>query len=193
MIDLKNRRIILASQSPRRQELLKDLGLDFIIKSAHLDESFPVHLEKEQIPMYLAAAKANAMYSEMEKHDILITADTIVWLNNRAINKPEDRADAYHMIKELSGNKHMVYTGVQISTLDKIDAFFAQTEVYFSDLSDDEINYYLDVYKPYDKAGAYGIQEWIGYVGIHRINGSYFNVMGLPIHQVYQHLKVILA
>ena len=192
MIDLGNYQIILASQSPRRQALLKDLGLDFTIKTADIDEVFPDDLVKEQIPLFLAEAKAKVMMSDLKENDILITADTIVWINNQAVNKPKDRAGAFAMISNLSNNMHTVYTGVQLSTKYKKISFFAETKVFFSELSVDEINYYIDKYKPFDKAGAYGIQEWIGYIGIEKIEGSYFNVMGFPVHLVYQNIKKLV-
>jgi len=189
MFSLDDFNIILASQSPRRQTLLKELGINFITKSADIDESFSSNLVKEEIPLFLANAKAEAMQTSLKTNDILITADTIVWLGERAINKPKDRSDAFEMISELSGNCHTVYTGVQLTNLQKKVSFFSETKVFFSELEASEINYYLDTFKPYDKAGAYGIQEWIGYVGVERIEGSYFNVMGFPVHQVYQQLK----
>ena len=192
MLKLNNYKITLASQSPRRQNLLKDLGLDFTSKSADIDEVFPSELVKEEIPLFLAGAKADAMMEGLEKNEILITADTIVWMNNMAVNKPKDRADAFQMISNLSGNMHTVYTGVQLTTSQKKVSFFAETKVFFSKLSPEEINYYIDKYKPFDKAGAYGIQEWIGYIGIEKIEGSYFNVMGFPVHLVYQNLKKLL-
>ena len=192
MLDLGNYKIVLASQSPRRQDLLKDLGLNFTIKTADIDEVFPSHLVKQEIPLFLAEAKANAMMPGLKDSEILITADTIVWINNKAVNKPKDRADAFEMISNLSNNMHTVYTGVQLSTTTQKVSFFAETKVFFSELSPEEINYYIDKYKPFDKAGAYGIQEWIGYIGIEKIEGSYFNVMGFPLHFVYQNIKKLL-
>jgi septum formation protein len=193
MINLDGYNLVLASESPRRRALLADLGLKFETTSADIDESFSESLLREEIPMFLAKQKAEVIKSRLKPKDILITADTIVWINNKAVNKPEDRADAFKMISALSDNVHSVYTGVQITTLEKELCFFAETKVFFSKLEASEINYYLDTYQPYDKAGAYGIQEWIGYVGIERIEGSYFNVMGLPVHQVYKHLKHLLS
>ena len=193
MINLKAHRLILASQSPRRKALLKGLDVDFITRSADIDEVYPDHLKAEEIPLYLAKQKAIAMQSELSDKDILITADTIVWMNNKAINKPLNKEDAFKIISELSSNQHSVYTGVQISTKQQTISFFSETKVTFSHLTKSEINYYLDKYQPFDKAGAYGIQEWIGYIGIEKIEGSYFNVMGFPVHQVYQKLKQILG
>ena len=191
MLNLSHKRIILASQSPRRKELLKGLDIDFVTRSADIDEIYPDSLKAEQIPLYLAEQKANAMLSDLQKDDILITADTIVWINNKAVNKPTDRDDAFKMISNLSGSQHTVYTGVQLTTTEQKISFFSETKVYFSNLDEQEINYYLDTYKPYDKAGAYGIQEWIGYIGIEKIEGSYYNVMGFPLHQVYKNLMKI--
>ena len=176
MLKLKNRQLILASQSPRRQDLLKELGIDFTIRSADIEETYPDNLKAEEIPLFLADQKANAILRSLSENDILITADTIVWINDKAVNKPIDRDDAYSMLSELSGSQHIVYTGVQITTLKQKVSFFSETKVYFSDLDSTEINYYLDKYKPYDKAGAYGIQEWIGYIAVEKIEGSYFNV-----------------
>ncbi len=193
MIDLKNKRVILASQSPRRQDLIKGLDIDLIIRTADIDESFPNHFKKEEIPVYLAGEKAKALLNNLSEDDILITADTIVWLNGKAVNKPQNREEAYKMISELSGNTHTVYTGVQLTTLKVKKCFFAETKVTFSKLEEPEINYYIDKYQPFDKAGAYGIQEWIGYIGIEKIEGSYFNVMGFPLHLVYQNLKELLT
>jgi septum formation protein len=192
MIDLKNYKLVLASQSPRRQHLLKELGLEFDIKTADINEIYPENLKREEIPVYLAEQKANAMLPNLKDDEILITADTIVWLNGKAVNKPKDRQDAFNMITSLSDNTHVVYTGVQLSTSNKKQSFFAQTKVTFSKLEEQEINYYINKFKPFDKAGSYGIQEWIGYIGIEKIEGSYFNVMGLPVHQVYQQLKTFI-
>ena len=193
MINLKDRNIILASQSPRRQELIKGLDIDFTIRTADIDEHFPDDLIKEEIPLFLANEKAKAMLSGLSEKDILITADTIVWINGKAVNKPQNRNDAFRMILDLSGKQHTVYTGVQLTTLKEKKSFFAETKVTFSLLEESEINYYIDKYKPFDKAGAYGIQEWIGYIGIEKIEGSYFNVMGFPLHLVYKNIKELLS
>ncbi|HBF89039.1 MAG TPA: septum formation protein Maf [Bacteroidales bacterium] len=182
--------IILASNSPRRHFLLNEIGLSFkIMKPENVDESFPIELTHEQVPIYLSKIKAESLKSKLKEADILITADTIVWLNNEVINKPENRDEAILMLKKLSGNTHQVYSGVCITSVKKQYAFSSKTDVKFKILSDDEITFYVDKYKPYDKAGAYGIQEWIGYIGIEHINGSYFNVMGLPIQKLYNELN----
>jgi septum formation protein len=186
---LKNHKIILASQSPRRQHLLKELGIDFTIRTKEVDEIYPEHLTGEAIPVYLAKLKAEAFLSELKDDELLITADTIVWVDEQVLGKPTDYNDAFRMLELLSGNMHTVYTGVCLITLQKEVAFCASTQVYFRQLAGHEIDYYLQTHQPYDKAGAYGIQEWIGYVGVERISGSYFNVMGLPIQKLYDELK----
>lgn len=181
--------IILASKSPRRKQLLEGLGIEFAIKTKDVDESFPFHLKKENIPLYLCKKKADAFKKELKKNTLIITADTIVWLNNKAVNKPANRAEAIEMLKALSGKKHKVFTAVCLKSLKKTKSFFDETDVYFKNLSEEEIRYYVDAYKPYDKAGAYGAQEFIGYIGIEKIKGSYFNVMGLPVRMVYEELR----
>lgn len=186
---LEKYEIILASKSPRRQQLLADLGLKFIVQSMDIPEDFPEGLGMTEVPVYLAELKAEAFRPLLKDNQLVITADTIVWLSGQVMNKPVDYADGFRMLKELSGNKHQVLTGVcLLSTLKKV-SFYALTDVWFKQLSDEEIHYYLENYSPYDKAGAYGIQEWIGYIGIHRIEGSFFNVMGLPVQSLYEHLK----
>ena len=180
--------IILASKSPRRQFLLKELGLDFEIRTKEVDESFPKKLKGKQIALYLCKKKAEAFKHELKSNDLLITADTIVWINNQVLNKPADYKDAVRMLKLLSGKMHTVYTGVSLTRSAKQKTFFAGTKVYFKKRTDKEINFYVSNYKPYDKAGAYGAQEWIGYVGVKKIIGSYFNVMGLPVKELYEEL-----
>jgi septum formation protein len=187
--NLQKYEIILASQSPRRQQLLKDLGLDFKVQSMDVDESFPDNLQMEEIPVFLAELKASAFFPQLKNNQLVITADTIVWLDGHVMNKPADYQDAWRMLSNLSGKKHQVVTGVCLLTSEKKVTFFVSTDVWFKKLEDKEISYYLDHYRPYDKAGAYGIQEWIGYIGIHHIEGSFFNVMGLPIQTLYEHLK----
>lgn len=183
-------KIILASKSPRRQQLLKDLGFQFEIITRDTDESFPEHLQREQIPLYLCQKKADAFDDLIQKEKVLIiTADTIVWVNDTVLNKPENYDDAVSMLKTLSGNCHTVYTGVCIRTATKKKVFFAETEVHFKPLEDEEIHYYIHHYHPFDKAGSYGIQEWLGYMAMHRIDGSFYNVMGLPTTRLYQELK----
>lgn len=181
--------IILASQSPRRRELLKGLDIDFRIEVIDVDESYPNGMMGVEIPMYLAEKKANAYRSIMQDNTLLITADTIVWHEGRVMNKPANEAEARQMLTKLSGKTHQVITGVCISSLRKRRVFHVISEVRFARLSDAEIDYYLDNYKPYDKAGSYGVQEWIGFVGVEHINGSYFNVMGLPVQRLYNELK----
>ncbi|MFA5298186.1 MAG: Maf family nucleotide pyrophosphatase [Lutibacter sp.] len=184
---LKNKNIILASGSPRRQELFKELGLDFSIQVKEVEEIYSPNLKEEKITNYLAELKA-AAFNELEENDIVITADTIVWLNNKAIEKPEDKSHAIVMLKELSGTGHKVITSICIKTFDTQKVFFDTTMVYFKSLSMEEITYYVENYQPFDKAGAYGIQEWIGFIGVTKIEGSYFNVMGLPVHKLYEEL-----
>ncbi len=178
--------IILASKSPRRQQLLKDLGWEFTILTKDIDESFPDYLKREEVAIFLCEHKAKAFKDILSDDTLVITADTIVCLDDLIINKPEDAADARRILKLLSGRQHDVYTGVCISSKDKMISFFVKSSVFFKELSDAEIDYYIGVYKPFDKAGAYGIQEWIGFIGIEKIDGSYFNVMGLPVKEVYE-------
>lgn len=186
---IKNYHIILASQSPRRHFLLKEAHIPYTTSSLHeVDEHYPDGLNKFQIPVYLAELKSKSFSGTLDNNSILITADTIVWINNHVINKPNDREDAIKILKTLSGNMHEVITGVCIRSADKSVSFHSHSKVYFRELSEEEIQYYIDNYKPYDKAGAYGIQEWIGYIGINEITGSFFNVMGLPVQQLYQEL-----
>jgi septum formation protein len=183
-----NKKYILASKSPRRQFLLKELGLNFEIKTKETDESFPPELKGKEIALYLCKKKAEAFNTELKKEDVLITADTIVWIDNQVLNKPADDNDAVRMLRLLSGKMHEVYTGVCLSSPDKTKSFCVGTKVFFRELSDEEIKYYVTNYKPFDKAGAYGAQEWIGYVGVEKIEGSYFNVMGLPMKELYEEL-----
>ena len=185
---LKGYNIILASGSPRRQQFLKELDLDFEIRLKEVEEIYPEILKASQITDYLAELKASVLIKTLSDSDILITSDTIVWLNDKALGKPKDYNDAFEMIKSLSGNTHEVITSVCIKTVSKSNTFNEVTKVTFNKLTDDEIRYYLDNYKPFDKAGAYGIQEWIGLVAIAKIEGSYANVVGMPVDKVYQHL-----
>jgi septum formation protein len=186
---LESYEIILASKSPRRQQLLSDLGLKFTVQAMDVPEVFPEGLGMTEVPVYLAELKAEAFKPQLKPSQLVITADTIVWLEGKVINKPDGYQGAVEMLKSLSGKKHQVVTGVCLLSTTKKVSFFAITDVWFKPLSDEEISYYLENYHPYDKAGAYGIQEWIGYIGVHRIEGSFFNVMGLPIQGVYEHLK----
>ena len=183
-------RIILASNSPRRRELLAGLDIPFevhVLKG--VDESFPAHLQGGEIPLYISRAKAEAYRSLLQPDDLLITADTIVWLDGRLLEKPENEGDARAMLHALSGCTHQVFTGVTVLTLEREESFVSESHVTFAPLTDDEIDYYVSHYRPLDKAGAYGIQEWIGYIGVERIEGSFFNVMGLPVHRLYEVLK----
>ncbi len=188
--NLKGKRILLASKSPRRHYLLKELGIEFEpVDNFQDDEFYPEELPIEEIPVFLAKKKADNYNELLDENCILITADTIVWCNNRVMNKPDSYDEAYRMLYSLSDNKHTVITGVCLRSAEKETTFIATTDVYFTKLSDDEIEYYLRKFKPFDKAGAYGIQEWIGYIGVEKIEGSYFNVMGLPVQKVYTELK----
>ncbi len=188
-----NIKILLASKSPRRRALLKELGVKVEnIEPLHDNESYPHHLKGNEIPVFLAVEKAKVCPQPQKSGEILLTADTIVWLNDEVIEKPADKDEAFSMLRKLSGNVHEVFTGVCLTTCDKQVTFFDSAKVYFKELTNFEIEFYLDHYKPYDKAGAYGIQEWIGFVGIEKIEGSYFNVVGLPIQKVYQEILNII-
>ena len=183
-------KVILASNSPRRKELLGGLGIDFEVRTlGDIDESYPNALRGEDIPMFISGKKAEAYKQGMADDEMIITADTIVYDNGQVLGKPKNRGEAVQMLKELSGHAHEVITGVSIVTKKKTVQFASTSKVTFAALTDEEIAYYVDTYKPYDKAGAYGIQEWIGYVAVTRIEGSYFNVMGLPIQKLYSELK----
>lgn len=186
---LKNYKIILASGSPRRQQFFRDLNLDFEIRLKDIEEIYPEHLQGVEITNYLALLKASAFAGELNENEILVTSDTIVWLKNKALGKPKNYDDAFEILKSLSNNTHEVITSVCFKTIDKTETIFEVTKVTFNALSDESIRYYLDNYKPFDKAGAYGIQEWIGLTGITRIDGSYTNVVGLPTEKVYQYLS----
>lgn len=191
MLDnLKSYQIILGSKSPRRQQLLKELGLDFIIITYDTDENYASELKKEEIPIFLSQKKASAYSQELkDEKNLIITCDTIVWINNKALNKPESKTEAIAMLNELSDNIHQVYTGVTLSTKNKSVSFYEETNVFFKKLTDEEINFYIDKFQPYDKAGSYGVQEWMGYVGMKRIEGCFFNVMGLPLSKLYSELE----
>lgn len=182
-------KIILASQSKRRQQLLEEIGLSFGILLKDVDESYPPHLECGQVVEYIAEKKSNAFTAdEISAGAILITADTIVWLDGGSLLKPTDEKDAIEMLGKLSGRKHKVATGVCLRSRNKKKTFHVLTDVFFKPLSLEERTYYVQKYKPYDKSGSYGIQEWIGLVGIERIEGSYSNVMGLPMKELYEEL-----
>lgn len=183
-----NYKIILASGSPRRQQFFKDLDLDFEIRIKEIDEVYPDHLQAEAITNYLAQLKAAAFEGSLAENELLITSDTLVWLNGKALGKPTDYDHAVAMLQELSGNTHEVITSVCFKTQTKEDVIFDKTKVTFAPLSLDAIHYYLDKHQPFDKAGSYGIQDWIGLTGISRIEGSYTNVVGLPTEKVYHYL-----
>lgn len=190
---IKKYSIILSSSSPRRQELLKGIGIDFKFeKNGCEDESFDSQLPLEDVSSYLAIKKSNAFSRELSNNEILITADTVVICDNKILGKPLNREDAFGMLKFLSGKKHIVSTGVCIRSYKKSTSFDVKTSVSFRNLSDNEINFYIENYRPYDKAGAYGAQEWIGFIAIENIEGSYFNVMGFPVHTLYLELEKFL-
>ncbi len=189
---LKKHTLVLASRSPRRMKLLQETGIPFRLAiPLDIDEKYPEGLSKFEIPLYLAELKSNA-YGEIPDSEILITADTIVWFENKQIGKPVDADDAFRILTTLSGAMHEVITGVCLRKNFQTRTFYSHSEVYFSKISDEEIWHYIEKCKPFDKAGAYGIQEWIGYIGIERINGSYFNVMGLPVQKLYRELEVFI-
>jgi len=187
--NLNKYRIILASRSPRRQFLVKELGLKFEVKTKETEEDFHLHLQNEHIALHLAEKKALAFEQDLQENELIITADTIVVAENRVINKPESVEEAHAMLRFLSGKMHRVYTGVCIKSKEKQVLFYDETKVFFRELTDTEIAFYVENYKPFDKAGSYGAQEWMGYVGVERIEGSYFNVMGLPVHKLYLELQ----
>ena len=185
-----NYRIFLASNSPRRKELLSGLGIPFEVRvNGDIDESYPSDLPPEAIPLHISRKKAAAYLQTMSADELIITADTVVVASGEILGKPVDASDAHRMLRLLSGTTHQVITGVCLTTTDHQVAFSVTTDVTFKDLSDEEIHYYIDHYRPYDKAGAYGIQEWIGYIGVTGLHGSYFNVMGLPIQRIYEDLR----
>ena len=184
--------IILASNSPRRQELLQKVGIPFTVKVKEIDEQFPADIETDEVARYLAEQKAEAFLPYL--HDeLVITADTTVILGQEVLNKPADAAEAFAMLTQLSGRAHKVVTGVCMLRKEWRKSFDDTTTVYFRKLEESEINYYIKHFKPFDKAGSYGIQEWIGMIGIEKIEGSYYNVMGLPVEKVYRHLKHYLS
>lgn len=189
MLSLDKYKIVLASKSPRRQELLKAIIPDFSVVLRDTKESYPEGLREGQIVEYLAKLKADAFAGELADDQMLITSDTIVWVDGKVLGKPAGREEAIAMLRQLSGREHSVFTGVGITTNARQRVFSDVTYVHFKQLTDAEIEYYVDNYKPYDKAGAYGIQEWIGYVGVTKIDGSYFNVMGLPVQKLYEELN----
>ena len=191
--NLKKYKVILASNSPRRKELLSGLGIDYEVRTLpDVDESYPESLQGADIPLYISKEKADAYRALLQPGELMITADTIVWLDGRVLGKPKDREDALQMLRDMSGRTHEVFTGVCITTTDWQRSFAAQTEVLFAQLTEEEITYYVDRYQPMDKAGSYGVQEWIGFIGVENISGSYFNIMGLPVQRLYRELKAIV-
>jgi len=191
---LTNIKLILASNSPRRQSLMAEAGLEYELSvPAENEEEFPEDLYSGDVPAYLAKRKAESFEGQIEKNEIVITADTLVILDERVLGKPGNYKEAFEMLSALSGCKHKVITGVCIKSRKKEVVFSDSTDVWFKKLSEKEIHYYIEEFKPYDKAGAYGIQEWIGYIGVERIEGSFFNVMGLPIHMVYSELEKFIG
>lgn len=190
---LKDYKIILASQSPRRKALLEDLGLSFETRPIDVEESYPTNLKAQEIALYLSQLKAQAFnFEELCENCLVITADTIVWQDGQVLLKPKDAKDAIRILNLLSGNSHEVITGVTLRTNTKTHSFYSLTKVYFKKLTQEEIEFYISNYQPFDKAGAYGIQEWIGYIGIEKIEGSYFNVVGLPVQKLYTELMTFL-
>ena len=180
--------IILASGSPRRQQFFKEMDLHYTIRLKEIEEIYPEHLQAEEITNFLAELKASAFENDLKENDVLVTSDTIVWLNGKALGKPKDYDDAFQMLQQLANQTHEVITSVCLKSIDKTDVFHCVTKVTFANLSDEAITYYLNNYKPFDKAGSYGIQDWIGLVGISKIEGSYTNVVGLPTEMLFQKL-----
>ena len=181
--------IILASGSPRRQQFLKDLRIPYNVKLFDVEEIYDENLKREEITNYLAELKSQPFDAILKKNELVITSDTIVWFDNKALGKPKNYNDAFQMLKNLSGNSHEVITSVCFKTTEGTKLISDTTKVYFKEITDEEINFYLENFKPFDKAGSYGIQEWIGYIGVEKIEGSYFNVMGLPVNKLYDFLK----
>lgn len=182
-------KIILGSASPRRQDLLKSLGFEFLNKPVKVDESeWPIDLKAQEIPIFLAEKKADAYEEELKENDLLITADTIVWCEGKVFNKPANFAEGKKMLETLSGKMHEVFTAVCLKGANKQTTFFDVSKVYFKKLKTEEIEYYLTNFSPYDKAGGYGVQDWLGYIGIDKIEGSFYNVMGLPVKDLYEEL-----
>ncbi len=191
---LRSYRLLLASQSPRRRELLRGCGLPYALAPTYpCEEVFPDKLDAEEVPGYLSQLKSDAYPWQLEPNDILMTADTVVVFDGRVLGKPRDRDDAFAMLRRLSGHRHTVVSGVTFRTAAHRRTFSSRSDVWFRTLTDEEIAYYLDSHRPYDKAGSYGIQEWIGYAAIERIDGSFYNVMGLPIQHVYTELEKFIA
>ena len=189
MDHLKDKNLILASKSPRRLELFQGLGLEFTVASREVDESFPKEIDPDKVALFLARKKALAYETSMGENDLIITSDTVVLINGKILNKPATKAEAFEMLSELSGKSHRVITGVCMMDKHKKTSFDDLTQVFFKKMDEEEIVHYIDTCQPYDKAGAYGIQEWIGYIGAFKIIGSFYNVMGLPVHRIYEELR----
>lgn len=188
--NLEKYKILLASNSPRRRELLAGLGIEYeTVSLPDIDESYPQNLKGGEIPAYISKKKAESYKGMMHEDTLLITADTIVWLNGRVYGKPANGEEAVRMLQHLSGNTHTVYTGVTLTTRSKECTFTVATDVKFAKLTQEEIEFYVREFAPLDKAGAYGVQEWIGYIGVEGITGSYYNVMGLPMQRLYRELR----
>ena len=191
--NIKHLKVKLASKSPRRQELLGKIIDDFEIVNKEIEEIYPENLEISNVASYLANLKAKSYKNEAQKNELYITADTVVVYNNEVLGKPNSKKDGVNMLKKLSGNTHHVYTGLSLLLNEEISSFCDVTKVTFYKLKKEEINYYLDYYNPIDKAGSYGIQDWMGYVGIKKIEGDFFNVMGLPLHRLYREIEKIIS
>lgn len=189
MIDLGNKKLILASQSPRRRELLKGLGIDFEVRTKDTNEDFPEELDPSEVAGFLSEKKATAFAQEIGTEDLVLTSDTVVILDGRILGKPVDKDVAFEMLSRLSGKTHLVTTAITFLAIDKKLTLSDTAKVHFKELSEQEIDFYISNFRPFDKAGGYGIQEWIGFIGVEKIEGSYFTVMGLPIHLVYDVLK----
>ena len=187
--NFKKYNFILGSNSPRRSEILKEMGLDFKIIASNIDETIPKGMKNKNVPIYLAKEKANFLFKELNENEILITADTIVLMNDEIITKPSNKKDAKDILQKISNNKHEVITGICITSNSNQHSFSSKTEVFFNKISNSEIEYYLEKFKPYDKAGSYGIQEWLGLISVRKIIGSYTNVVGLPSSELYQELN----
>ena len=189
MIDLLDKKLILASKSPRRQELLKGLYLDFEVRTKETAEDYPENMDAFEVATFLSEKKANAFLGELADNEILLTSDTVVILEGRVLGKPRDKEEARQMLRSLSAKQHTVSTGITLLSNTKTITLQDEASVFFKSLSEVEIDFYIDHFKPFDKAGAYGIQEWIGYIGVKKIKGSFYSVMGLPVHLVYQALR----
>jgi septum formation protein len=187
-----SKKLILGSNSPRRREILKSAGFDFEVQVREIDEAFGTNLKNEEVPLYLAKQKA-VVFDDIKEDSLILTADTVVVIDNQILNKPQDASEASKMLKLLSNAKHSVYTACCLKNGENYSSFFDKTDVYFKSLTDSEIAYYIDKNHPFDKAGAYGVQDFIGMIGIEKIEGSFYTVMGLPIHMVYAHLKPFLT